>query len=154
MLEKVLSPRQRGVYLVTSVLALLPAVLFALTALQPLNTVPQGEFIKIFVVWALMTAIVLFILASLFFRAYWSGVIFHRTARKWATGLGVVYVGLVGWLFMLAGRHAPETLRDDVWVFGLVLMLYAAVAWVRPGDAIAMGRQQSAIRWPLMWLRA
>ena len=32
---------------------------------------------------------------------------------------------------LLLCRYLPEMLRDSVQVFGLVLLLYAAVAWVR-----------------------
>jgi hypothetical protein len=32
---------------------------------------------------------------------------------------------------MVAARHIPELVRDDMRVLGLVLMMYAAVGWVR-----------------------
>src|SRR5215470_1124504 len=38
---------------------------------------------------------------------------------------------LLGSLFLLLCRYFPEMLRDSVQVFTLVLLLYAAVAWVR-----------------------
>jgi hypothetical protein len=144
MLEKVLSPRQRGVYLLIALLVLAAATFFAVPAVFfPMNASkpgPEGWFIAFISVWGVLTATVLFVLSFLFFRAYWRGVIFQRRARGWAAGLGVVYVGLIGWMFMLAARHTPEMLRDDVSVFGLVLMLYAAVAWIRHGVAQSESR--------------
>lgn len=78
MLEKTLTPRQRGTYLVAAVLAFLLAACFAAAALQPLA---DGEFVKFFWVYAMATAVVLAVLAVLLFRAYWSGVIVQRPAR-------------------------------------------------------------------------
>jgi len=65
------------------------------------------------------------------FRAYWKGVFNQRNYRGWAAGTGVTYAGLLGSLFLLLCRYLPEMLRDSVQVFALVLLLYAAVAWVR-----------------------
>ena len=64
-------------------------------------------------------------------RAYWKGVFNQRNYRGWAAGAGVTYAGLLGSLFLLLCRYLPEMLRDSVQVFALVLLLYAAVAWVR-----------------------
>src|ERR1700682_3920845 len=64
-------------------------------------------------------------------RAYLKGVFNQRNYREWAAGAGVTYAGLLGSLFLLLSRYLPEMLRDSVQVFGLVLLLYAAVAWVR-----------------------
>src|SRR5262249_56970970 len=64
-------------------------------------------------------------------RAYWKGVFNQRNYRGWAAGAGVTYAGLLGCLFLLLCRYLPEMLRDSVQVFGLVLLLYAAVACVR-----------------------
>jgi hypothetical protein len=130
MLEKTLTPRQRGIYLIAGVAAFFPAALFALGALQPH---PAGEFVMFLWVYVMATAVVLAALAVLLFRAYWSGVIVQRPTRRWAAGLGVAYSGMLGWLFMLAARHTPEILREDVRVLGLVLLVYAAVAWIRSG---------------------
>jgi hypothetical protein len=63
------------------------------------------------------------------FRALLEGV-FNQRYRGWAAGTGV-YAGLLGSLFLLLSRYLPEMLRDSVQVFALVLLLYAAVAWVR-----------------------
>jgi hypothetical protein len=38
---------------------------------------------------------------------------------------------MVGWIIMLMAAYLPESLQDDVRILGLVLLLYAAVAWVR-----------------------
>jgi hypothetical protein len=43
----------------------------------------------------------------------------------------VAYVGLLGWLFLYMAQYIPERLRYDVGVLGLVLLVYAAVAWMR-----------------------
>jgi hypothetical protein len=41
---------------------------------------------------------------------------------------------------MLMARYVPEMVQDDVRIFGLVLVLYAAVAWVRHGVVQAESR--------------
>ena len=45
--------------------------------------------------------------------------------------IGVAYLGLSGWIFMLMAQHVPEFFRDGVRVLGLILLIYAAVAWIR-----------------------
>jgi FtsH-binding integral membrane protein len=139
MLEMTLSPRKRGVYLVAALLLLLPAAFLVLTPLEP---PPEGkpDFLHFVVAYFLLSAVALLAVAVLFFRGFWTGVINRRASRRWATGIGVAYVGLVGWLFMLMAHYLPEMLQDDVRIFGLVLMLYAAVAWVRHGIAQAESR--------------
>jgi hypothetical protein len=139
MLEKTLTPRERGVYLVSAVILVL---LGALLVLPPLMgpEYPEGEFVKFIVAYFMVTAFAFAILAGLFFRTYWTGVIFHRTSRQWAAGLGVAYVGILGLLFLGAARHTPEILRDEVRIFGLLLVVYAAVAWMRHGVAQAESR--------------
>src|SRR5207253_3178506 len=68
---------------------------------------------------------------GILFWAYWKGVLSRRTSNQWAAGAGVAYVGLLGCLFLLMGQSLPEMLRDVVRVFGIVLLVYAAVAWMR-----------------------
>ena len=53
----------------------------------------------------------------------------------------MTYVGSLGVLFLLLGRFFPELLRDAVQVLGLILLLYAAVAWVR--HLIAQGETRT-----------
>jgi hypothetical protein len=139
MLEKTISPRQRGLYLVAASLLGLMGASMSLTGLGTLATSvggtdeparPQPAYLFL-VFCVLATGLALLLVAGMLFRAYWKGVINRRTYRGWAAGAGVTYVGLMGWLFLLLGRYLPEMLRDSVQVFGLVLLLYAAVAWVR-----------------------
>jgi hypothetical protein len=52
-------------------------------------------------------------------------------ADRGAIAVAVVYVGLTGWILMLAARFAPEVFRYNMLVFGGVLPLYAASAWIR-----------------------
>jgi hypothetical protein len=79
----------------------------------------------------LATGLALLLVAGMLLRAYWKGVFNQRNYRGWAAGAGVTYAGLLGSLFLLLCRYLPEMLRDSVQVFALVLLLYAAVAWVR-----------------------
>jgi hypothetical protein len=131
MLENKLTPRQRGVYLVVAALLLLPAVLFGSMVLQPIPV--DHEFIRFVWVYMVATAVVLVILAVILFRAYWSGIVVKRSAYQWATGLGVVYIGVLGLLALGVARHVPDLLRDEVRIMGLLLVLYASVVWVRNG---------------------
>jgi hypothetical protein len=128
MLEKTLTPRQRGVYLLAAFLLVLLAGFFGVAASAPDR---KPDFLMYVVAYLAASALVLLIVAGLLFRAFWKGVVDRRASRRWAAGVGVVYVGLMGWLLMLMSRYIPELLRDDTRILGLVMVLYAAVAWVR-----------------------
>jgi hypothetical protein len=127
MFEKSLSPRQRGAYLLGSAFLLAIAGFFGLTA----SFAPElkGEFFPYIMAYFVMTAVASLAAAYMLGRGFWSGSV--RRNGIAVVGIGVIYLGLLGWIFMLMARHIPELLRDDVRVFGLVLLIYAAVAWVR-----------------------
>jgi hypothetical protein len=128
MLEKTLTPRERGVYLVSAVLL---AAMAAFVGFGVSSPPPGPEFLKFIVAYGAVSAVALLVIAGIFFRAYWTGVVHQRTSRGWAAGVGVVYLGLLGWLFLLMAQYVPDRFQNDVRVFGLVLLVYAAVAWVR-----------------------
>ena len=139
MLEKSIGPRQRRLCLVAAVLFGLLGVYWSLTGLGTLATAvgrkdtplePLPAFL-ILAFCVLATGLALLLVAGMLLRAYWKGVFNQRNYRRWAAGAGVTYAGLLGSLFLLLCRYLPEMLRDSVQVVGLVLLLYAAVAWVR-----------------------
>src|SRR5262249_26048935 len=81
MLEKTLTPRERGLYLVSAVVLVLMAVYLGFAAVNA----PLGpEFLKFIVAYAWVTALALLVLAGLLFWAYWKGVVTHGTSRRWA----------------------------------------------------------------------
>ena len=139
MLEKSIGPRQRRLCLVAAVLLGLLGVYWSLTGLGVLagrvlatnSGVDTHPAILILLFCILATGLALLLVAGMLLRAYWKGVFNQRNYRGWAAGAGVTYAGLLGCLFLLLCRYLPEMLRDSVQVFGLVLLLYAAVAWVR-----------------------
>ena len=139
MLEKSIGPRQRRLCLVAAVLCGLLGVYWSLTGLGILATAvgrkdTPSEPLPVFLILAfciLATGLALLLVAGMLLRAYWKGVFNQRNYRGWAAGTGVTYAGLLGSLFLLLCRYLPEMLRDSVQVFALVLLLYAAVAWVR-----------------------
>ena len=139
MLEKSIGPRQRRLCLVAAVFLGLLGACWSLTGLGSLVTAvtrqdaPQ-ELLPVFMIVALCvlaTGLALLLVAGMLLRAYWKGVFNLRNYRGWAAGAGVTYAGLLGSLFLLLSRYLPEMLRDSVQVFAFVLLLYAAVAWVR-----------------------
>jgi hypothetical protein len=82
-------------------------------------------------VYMLLTAAALLGISGVLGFGVWRGGYKGHLERKILGGLGIAYVGLTGWIFMLASRHAPELFRNDLFVFGLVLLLYTATAWIR-----------------------
>jgi hypothetical protein len=139
MLEKTISPRQRGLYLIAAVLSGLLGAYLSLIGLGALITaagrtaplVEPGPASLLLVLCILATGLALLLVAGMLFRTYWKGAFNQLSYREWAAGAGVIYVGSVGVLFLLLGRYFPELLRDSVQALGLILLLYAAVAWVR-----------------------
>jgi hypothetical protein len=139
MLEKTISPRQRGLYLIAAVVSGLLGAYLGLIGLGTLITaagrtaplVEPGPASLLLVLCILATGLALLLVAGMLFRTYWKGAFNQLSYREWAAGAGVTYVGSLGVLFLLLGRYFPELLRDSVQVLGLILLLYAAVAWVR-----------------------
>jgi hypothetical protein len=139
MLEKTISPRQRGLYLIAAVVSGSLGAYWSLIGLGTLVTaagrtaplVEPGPASLLLVLCILATGLSLLLVAGMLFRNYWKGAFNQLSYREWAAGAGVTYVGSLGVLFLLLGRYFPELLRDSVQVLGLILLLYAAVAWVR-----------------------
>jgi hypothetical protein len=139
MLEKTISPRQRRLYLIAAVVSGLLGAYLSLIGLGTLITaagrtaplVEPGPASLLLVLCILATGLALLLVAGMLFRTYWKGAFNQLSYREWAAGAGVTYVGSLGVLFLLLGRYFPELLRDSVQVLGLILLLYAAVAWVR-----------------------
>jgi hypothetical protein len=143
MFEKTLTRGERREYLVTAILmgliGLGLAVVCSLNVLieWPSRPMHARDDIKFVLVFFLLTAIVLLVVAAISFRAYWKGIISRRTSNDWAAGAGVAYVGGLGCLFLLMARHIPEMLQAEVRLLGLVLLMFAGVAWVRHSVARA-----------------
>jgi hypothetical protein len=139
MLEKTISPRQRRLYLIAAVVSGPLGAYLSLIGLGTLVTaagrtaplVEPGPASLLLVLCILATGLALLLVAGMLFRTYWKGAFNQLSYREWAAGVGVTYVGSLGVLFLLLGRYFPELLRDSVQVLGLILLLYAAVAWVR-----------------------
>ena len=139
MLEKTISPRQRGLYLVAAVVSGPLGAYLSLIGLGTLvtaagRTAPPVEpepARLLLVLCILATGLALLLVAGMLFRTYWKGAFNQLSYREWAAGVGVTYVGSLGVLFLLLGRYFPGLLRDSVQALGLILLLYAAVAWVR-----------------------
>ena len=139
MLEKTISPRQRGLYLIAAVVSGLLGAYQSLIGLGTLITaagrtaplVEPGPASLLLVLCILATGLALLLVAGLLLRTYWKGAFNQLSYLEWAAGAGVTYVGSLGVLFLLLGRYFPELLRDSVQALGLILLLYAAVAWVR-----------------------
>jgi hypothetical protein len=139
MLEKTISPRQRRLYLIAALVSGALGAYLSLIGLGTLVTaagrtaplVEPGPASLLLVLCILATGLALLLVAGMLFRTYWKGAFNQLSYREWAAGAGVTYVGSLGVLFLLLGRYFPELLRDSVQVLGLILLLYAAVAWVR-----------------------
>ena len=139
MLEKTISPRQRGLYLIAAVVSGLLGAYLSLIGLGTLveaagrtaSPVEPQPASLLLVLCILATGLALLLVAGMLFRTYWKGAFNQLSYREWAAGAGVTYVGSLGVLFLLMGRYFAELLRDSVQALGLILLLYAAVAWVR-----------------------
>jgi hypothetical protein len=129
MFEKTLTGGERKGYLICAVLMGLSATVCGVSALQQRLQATEGGAFSL--VYFPLTALALLFAAGFSFRGYWKGVVSRRGSAEWAAGAGVAYVGLTGCLLLLMVQSWPERLRDIVQVFGLVLLVYAAVAWVR-----------------------
>jgi hypothetical protein len=129
MFEKTLTGGERRGFLVCAVLMGLSATVCAVSALQQwLRPTEGGEFSMAYLG---LTAAALVFAAGLSVQGYRKGVVRRPGSAEWPAAAGVAYVGLTGCLLLTTGETWPERLRDIVRVVGLVLLVYAAVAWVR-----------------------
>ena len=146
MFEKKLSRRERWVYGVSGVLmgsyAALLIVCAAMWLVDALHNLNDGlhalkldngfPTVTYFMAVCALMGVALFVVnMGIFIRAAWKGTINRRTTGRIATGVGVVFVGLLGLLALVAAPQFPEEFRDDLRAFGLVLVIYGAVAWLR-----------------------
>jgi cation transport ATPase len=129
MLEKTLTPGQRRAYLFAAVLMGLLAMGYGLMLLG--GWMYHRDYATPLLPFFLLTAPALLVVAGLFFWNSWQGVVNRRTSNDWAAGAGVAYVSLMGCAFLMMSESWPEQLRDVVRVLGMMLLGYAAVAWLR-----------------------
>jgi ABC-type Co2+ transport system permease subunit len=60
-----------------------------------------------------------------------AGSLTWRTCKDWVAWVWIGYLVLLGCLFLGMSRYLSESLRDSVRGIGLVLVVYAAIAWLR-----------------------
>ena len=150
MFEKTLTRDERRGYLVGAVLMGLLGVAQSLLGLATLfsgvgpttSRLPPEPAFVLLQSCILATGIALLCVAGIFFRGYRKGTVSRRTSDTWTAGAGVVYLGLLGCLALLIGEFTPEMLGYGVRVVGLVLLVYAAVAWMR--HRVAQAEQRTA----------
>lgn len=82
-------------------------------------------------VYMFLTAAVLVSVGVILAVGVWRGGYRRALHRQVVGSIGIVYVGLTGGILMVGSRYAPEQLRNDFFVLGLVLVLYGATAWIR-----------------------
>ena len=132
MLEHTLSPKQRREWLICALCWPPLAVGLFLMAIKLFRSyTPEFQWSAYAGAYMMLTAAALLGISGVLGFGVWRGGYKHHLDRKILGGLAIGYVGLTGWIFMLASRHAPEMFRNDLFVFGLVLLLYAATAWIR-----------------------
>jgi hypothetical protein len=129
MFEKSLTRDERRGYLFCAVLMGLLAMGCGLMVLYV--WISHREDATFILAFFLPTALALLVVAGILFWGSWTGVVSRRTSNEWAAAAGVTYVSLVGCLFLIMSESWPERLRDVVRVVGVVLLVYAAVAWMR-----------------------
>ncbi len=146
MFEKTLSRKERWMYGVSAALmgsyAAVLIVCSAMWLVDGIHNLNDGlhalklddgfHTLKYAVAMIALMGVALFVINIwVFVGAAWKGTINRRTTGRIATGVGVVFVGLMGLLALMAAPHFPEGFRDDLRAFGLVFVIYGAVAWLR-----------------------
>lgn len=132
MLENKLSAKQRREWLICTVLWPPLAIGTCYVGIQLFRqSTPEFRWLAYVGACMVLMAAALLGISVVLGVGVWLGGYQRQLDRRILAGLAIAYVGLTGWIFMLASRHAPELLRTDISVFGLVLLLYAATAWIR-----------------------
>lgn len=132
MLDQKLTADQKRSRWVAVVAALLMSGLMAWVGLESMRAfTPEFHLPAYIGVYMFLTSAAFLAAAAIFGATIWQGVHRRQTHGRTMAMVAVTYVGLTAWLFLLAARVTPELLRHDFLVFGLVLMVYGAIAWVR-----------------------
>jgi hypothetical protein len=137
MFEKTLTRGERRTHLlVTVVMGLLGLGLAVFTGLNaligwPSPPIPEGPEWTFIQAGFLLSAMALLAVAVISFRAYRRGMVNRRTINDWTARTAVGYTGVLGCLFLFIALDKPEILRAQVRVLALVLLGFAAVAWIR-----------------------
>ena len=92
---------------------------------------PEFHLPAFIAAYLFLTAAALLGIATVLAIGVWRGGYHRPTHRRVVAGIGIVYAGLSGWMFLVGSRHTPELFRDELYISGLVLLLYAATAWIR-----------------------
>jgi hypothetical protein len=132
MIRNELDASGRREWLLCAILCGLGVAVVARTGVEVFRTrTPENQLPAFVGAYMFLTAGALLAIVVVLAIGAWRGGYQRATHRRIVTGIGTAYSGLTGWIFMLGSRHAPEFFRNDLFVFGLVLLLYAATAWIR-----------------------
>jgi hypothetical protein len=132
MLDCKLNAKQRRERLVAAVVLSFCALLMGHAAFEAFRARMPGFELPAFVgAYMSLTAAALVGIVIVLAIGVWRGGYPRWLHRKLVAGIAIAYVGLTGWIFMVASSHTPELFRNDLFVFGLILALYAATAWIR-----------------------
>jgi hypothetical protein len=132
MLDNNLSVKQRREWLIVAAVWPPFAVALCWVAFKLFRErSPEFQWYAYVGAYMMLTAAVLMGISGVLGFGVWRGGYRGHQDRKILGFLAIAYVGLTGWIFMLASRHAPEQFGNDLFVFGLVLLLYTATAWIR-----------------------
>jgi hypothetical protein len=129
MLDRTLTPEQRRLHVAAAGLMLLLALACCFNVVAEWLIEPHT--VKYVLAFNGLTAVALVFVASQFVRGAWTGVVNRQTVGRLATGVGAALVGLLGLFSIVTVRQMPEWLRDDARIFGLLLLGFAALAWVQ-----------------------
>ena len=140
MLDNKFTARTRREWVIATILCTLMVALTTYVGVEALREyTPEFHFPAFVGVYLFLTAAALSAIVVVLAIGLWRGGYHRPTHRQVVAGIGILYAGLTGWIFMVGSRHIPELFRNDLFVFGLVLLLYAATAWIRQLGSLSFG---------------
>jgi hypothetical protein len=126
-----LTPRQRWLCLLGAWVAVLAAGVQVIPWALLLFRLPLSFLTSCIANLLLLNILVDLIVTAIFVEASWRGAVNQHLAKGWLGLAWVAYLGVVACASLFMSRFLPGNLPAPALLFGLIVLLYAAVASVR-----------------------
>ena len=130
MNETPLTPRQRLWFLVMGLVMAAAGLAQFAAAIEFVTWWPTSKLAMLTTGILVLNTAAFFVVAGSLARTH-AGSLTWRTCKDWVAWVWIAYLVLLGCLFLGMSRQLSESLHDIVRGIGLVLLVYAAVAWLR-----------------------
>jgi ABC-type Co2+ transport system permease subunit len=125
-----LTPGQRLWFLVLALAMAAAGLAQFATATEFVAWFPTSKLAMLTAAILVLNTLAFLVVAGSLGRTH-AGSLTWRTCKDWVAWVWIAYLVLLGCLFLAMSLYLSESLRDSIRGIGLVLLVYAAIAWLR-----------------------